>query len=254
MDFTPLNSFFDNIYVITLERETERQQKIAASLEGLNYTFSFGIDKKDLIIDALIEDKIYDEQKAISVHLYDKPMNTGQIGRSWSHRLVYEDMLKNDYKKILILEDHIVPNKEGLALFEEMIKELPEDWELLYLDYYKNLRRNFKTWLIQQGYHIKRLFRKLKWSAETINNLYARKFKEHVFIAGFHEFASAYAITNTAAKKLIDLQTPLAFVADNLLAHACSNKLITGFVSCPKVFLQEGQLQDKKTKADYVEE
>jgi glycosyl transferase family 25 len=254
MDFAPLNNFFDHIYVITLEREMERQQKIAMSLQGLDYTFAFGVDKKGLTIDELIKDKIYDEQKAISVHPNDKPMNTGQIGRSWSHRLVYEDMLKNGFKRILILEDDIVPHKEGLALFEEMIKELPHNWELLYLDYYKNLRRNFKTWIIQQTYHTKRLFGKVKWSAETINNFYAREYKEHIFIAGFHEFASAYAITEAAAKKLIELQTPLAFVADDLLAHACSNKSINGFVSCPKVFLQESQLQDKRTKADYVEE
>ncbi|HVG42416.1 MAG TPA: glycosyltransferase family 25 protein [Chitinophagaceae bacterium] len=254
MDFAPLNKFFDHIYVITLERETERQQKIAVSLEGLNYTFAIGVDKKDLTIDDLIEAKIYDEQKAISVHPEDKPMNTGQIGRSWSHRLVYEDMLKNGYKKILILEDHIVPHKEGLALFEEMMNELPDNWELLYLDYHKNLRRNFQTWVTQQAYHTKRLFGKVKWSAETINNLYARKFKEHLFIAGYHDFASAYGITNAAAKKFVELQTPLAFVADHLLAHACGDKIVEGFVSCPKVFLQESQLQDKRTKADYVEE
>lgn len=254
MDFTPLNSFFDHIYLITLERETERQQKIAEKLEGLNYTYYYGVDKKELTLDDLIEKKIYDEQKAILMHVDDKPMNTGQIGRSWSHRLVYEDMLKNGYNKVLILEDHIVPNKEGLALFEEMLKELPESWELLYLDYHKNLRRNFGTWMIQQAYHIKRFFGKLKWSRETINNFYARKFKEHLFMAGFHDFSSAYAITYTAAKKLIDLQTPLAFVADDLLSYACSNLLVKGFVSCPKVFLQESKLQDKKTRADYVEE
>lgn len=254
MDFTPLNNFFDHIYVITLERETDRQQKIAASLEGLNYTFHYGVDKKDLTLDDLIEHKIYDEQKAISLHRDDKPMNTGQIGRSWSHRLVYEDMLKNGYKKILILEDHIVPNKEGLALFEEMMKELPQSWELWYLDYHKNLRRNFKTWVIQQANHTKRFFGKLKWSHKTIDNFYARKFKEHLFVAGFHDFASAYAISDTAAKKLIDMQTPLSFVADDLLSHACSNLLVKGFVSCPKVFLQESKLQDKKTRVDYVEE
>jgi GR25 family glycosyltransferase involved in LPS biosynthesis len=84
--------------------------------------------------------------------------------------------------------------------------------------------------------------------------LYARKFSEHLFLAGYHDFTSAYAITESAAKKLINLQTPVAFVADNLLAHACSNLLINGLVSSPKVFLQESQLQDKKTRESYVEE
>ncbi|MDB5190734.1 MAG: glycosyl transferase family 25 [Segetibacter sp.] len=254
MDFSPLNNFFDHIYVLTLERATDRQLKMKEVLEDLNYTFFIGVDKKDLTIDELVENKIYDEQKAISLHRFGKPMNTGQIGCAWSHRLLYEDMVKNKYQKVLILEDDVVPNKEGFNVLEKMIKDLPSNWELWYLDYHKNLRRNFGTWVKQQGYHLQRLAGKLKWSHKTINNFYARKFNDHLFLAGFHELTSAYAITQTAAKKLIELQTPVAFVADDLLAHACSNLIIYGFASCPKVFLQESQLQDKKTRASYAEE
>jgi glycosyl transferase family 25 len=254
MNFEPLNKFFDHTYVITLERATERQEKIIQNLEGLNYQFFFGVDKKDLSIDQLIEEGIYDEQKAITLHRYSKPMNTGQIGCCWSHKLVYEDMLKNGYKKVLILEDDVVANKEGFALLEEMFKELPDTWELWYLDFQKNLKRDLGTWIKQYTYHFLRAIGKLKWSHLTINNLYARKFSQHLFIAGFHDFTSAYAITQPAAKKLVQLQTPLAFVADNLLAHACSNLLIQAFVSCPKVFAQESQLQDKKTRSSFVEE
>jgi glycosyl transferase family 25 len=123
MDFTPLNNFFDFIYIITLERATERQQKITEPLEGLNYTFFYGVDKKDLTLDHLIESGIYDEKKAIELNRYDKPMNTGQVGCSWSHRLVYEDMLKNGYRKVLILEDDVVPNKEGFAVLEDIIAD-----------------------------------------------------------------------------------------------------------------------------------
>lgn len=254
MDFSTLNTFFDHIYIITLERATERQAKINEALEGLSFTFFMGADKKDFTIDELIEKGIYNEEKAKALHRYSKPMNTGQIGCAWSHRLVYEDMISKKYSKVLILEDDVIINKEGYPQLEAMLQQLPANWDLWYLDYQKNLRRNFGTFLKQQSYHLQRLVGRLKWSHKTINNLYARKFSEHLFLCGYHDFTSAYAISQKAAKKLVELQTPIAFVADNLLAHAATNLHVYGFVSCPKVFLQESQLQDKKNRLSYVEE
>lgn len=87
-----------------------------------------------------------------------------------------------------------------------------------------------------------------------ICNNYARPYKPHLFKAGNHEFASAYAITDTAAEKLIKLQTPICFQSDHLLSYACTNEIVKAFVSCPKVFLNESQLQDKRARERYVEE
>jgi glycosyl transferase family 25 len=253
-DFTVLNSFFDHIYVISLERHTERQEKMKELLEGLNYSFFRGIDKKNLTIDLLVEKGIYDEEKAKQLHRYDKPMNTGQIGCAWTHRLVYEDIVLNKYKKVLILEDNIVINLPGFILLKEMMEQLPDNWELWYLDYHKNLRRDLGTFFVQTYMHFRRWLGKLKFTGLTINNFYARKYSENIFQAGYHELTTAYAITISGAKKLIELQTPVTFCSDNLLAHACTNRLIDGYVSLPKVFLKETFLLDKKTKESYVEE
>jgi glycosyl transferase family 25 len=254
MDFTPLQSYFDHVYVITVENAIDRQAKMTENLEGLKFTFFVGAYKKDFTIDELIEAGVYDEQKAKRMHRFDKPMNTTQIGCAWSHRLVYEDMLENNFERVLILEDDTVPNKEGLAHVQEMIKALPEDWELWYLDYHKNLRRNFATWLMQLWHHTTHACGRLKWSHRMISNMCARKFKPHLFIAGNHQFASAYGITRSAAEKLVRLQTPLAFQSDHLLAYVSTNQLLKAYVSYPKVFLNEGQLQDKRTREKYVDE
>ena len=243
INFTPLNKFFDHIYVITLEREIEKQERVAELLDGLNYEFFYGVDKKDLTLDALIENKIYDEQKAIELHRYNKPMNTGLIGCCWSHRNVYEDILQKGYKKVLILEDDAVPQKEGFAELEETLAELPGNWELLYMDYHKNIKRNLGTFFVVLYYHVIRFFNRMKWSHTTIANLYCKKFSKHIKHAGYHDYTSAYAITDTAAKQLLALQQPIAFLADNLLAHACTNKLVTGFITIPKVFAQSGKIE-----------
>ena len=253
-DFTLLNSFFDHVYVISLERHTERQEKMKEVLDGLDYSFFRGIDKKNLTIDLLVEKGIYDEEKAKLLHRYDKPMNTGQIGCAWTHRLVYEDIVLNNYKKVLILEDNVIINNAGLPMLNDMMQQLPDDWELWYLDYHKNLRRDLGTFFVQIYMHLRRAVGKLKLTHLTINNFYARKYSENLFQAGYHELTTAYAITASGAKKLIELQTPVTFCSDNLLAHACSNRLINGYVSLPKVFLKETFLLDKKIKESYVEE
>jgi len=253
-DVSLLNSYFDKIYVVTLERSTDRHQKMQMILEGLDFSFFYGTDKKDLTIDQLLEEGIYDEKKAKSLHKKDKPMNTSQIGCAWSHRLVYEDMLANNYKKALILEDDVLLKKEGLAQIEEMLQQLPEDWELWYLDYHKHLRRNLGSFLVQQVLHFQRLVRKVKWSHTMIKNLYARKYKPNLYIAGSHEFSTAYAVTQAGAKKLVKLQTPIVFCTEDLLSYACTNAIISAYVSVPKVFLREQYLRDKKNKSDYIDE
>ena len=50
-----------------------------------------------------------------------------------------------------------------------------------------------------------------------IKHLYAEPFSTHLKKAGYHEYTSAYAITLSAAQTLLKLQTPISFIADNLL-------------------------------------
>ena len=61
----------------------------------------------------------------------------------------------------------------------------------------------------------------------------------HLKKAGFHDFTYAYAINESAAKKLIEMQTPIQYIADNLLAHASTKGLIEAYTAWPKVFLHD---------------
>ncbi|MEO7312768.1 MAG: glycosyltransferase family 25 protein [Chitinophagaceae bacterium] len=236
-----LNTFFDQIYVLTLQRAADRQTQIRTDLAGLNYTFFFGADKNDFKMETLKETGIYNEALAIKNHRYKKPMRDGQLGCSWSHRMIYEDMLAKGYKKVLILEDDVKILSGALPAFEKAMAELPAGWELLYLDYAKHESRNFFTKSRQAWYHVQRFFGGIKWNHKTISHLYPKPFSEHLHLAGFHDYTDAYAITSHAAGKLLNLQTPIQFVADNLLAHACSSGLVKGFILIEKLFAQHSQ-------------
>ncbi|MEO5783459.1 MAG: glycosyltransferase family 25 protein, partial [Ginsengibacter sp.] len=100
--------------------------------------FFFGADKNNFSFEELKEKNIYNEALAIKHHRYSKPMNPGQIGCALSHKNIYEEIINKRYTKTLILEDDVEAVTESINLFSEIIKELPDDWELLYFDYSKN--------------------------------------------------------------------------------------------------------------------
>lgn len=253
MDFNLLNQYFDHIYVVTLRRAAERHLNIQNKLNGLNYQFFFGADNKEFSVHNLEEKNIYNSAKAKAVHRYNKPMQSGVLGCSLSHRMVYNDILAHGYKQVLILEDDVESNAAGIGNFAAIIKELPENWELLYFDYNKHTEANFFTAAKQNIYHLQKLFGGLKWSHTTINNLYAKPFSQHLKIAGYHDYTSAYAVTYSAAAKLVQLQTPVVYVADHLLAHAATNKIVDAYIAVPKLFEQESQ-KNKSSTGSYAEE
>lgn len=251
--YTQLNSYFDRIYVMTIKRATERHAKLQQVLKGLDFQFLFGADNKEFNVDDLVRQGVYDPVKARQVHRYHKLFNNGMLGCTITHKMVYEDVVKHGYKRVLIFEDDILPVEEGLKLFPKIISELPPDWELVYFDYNKNVERPAGGFIKQQFYQLQRAAGQLNLTAKTISNLYAKPYSEHLKIAGHHDFGSAYALTAGAAKKLVDLQTPIAYWSDHLLAYACSNKILKAYLTVPKLFIQESQT-NKAAVGSYAEE
>ncbi|HRH60361.1 MAG TPA: glycosyltransferase family 25 protein [Chitinophagaceae bacterium] len=253
MDFSALNNYFDKIYVITLHRATERHEKIRTALRGLNFEFFPGADNKEFSVEALKAEGVYDEALAIEHHRYSKPMNPGMLGCTISHKMVYEDVIKNNYQRVLIFEDDVQPAAANIAAFPEITEELPDDWDVVYFDYSKNSDFKFSSALKQGVYHAQKFFFGMKYSHTAINNLFAKDYSPHLKTAGYHDFLSAYAITNKAAKLLVQLQTPISFWSDHLVAYASSNQLLKSFITVPKLFLQESQF-NKELTGSYAEE
>lgn len=249
--FRQLNQAFDKVYVITLKRATERHEHVRKVLEGLDYELFFGVDKQDLDIAELKTKGIYDEILAIQHHRFTKPLLPGMIGCSWSHRNIYDDIIANNYKSALILEDDVLIDKEHLGLFPSMMKQLPDDWELVYLGYARNEDHNLVSFGKKLAYHVQRLMGTFKLSHKTISNLYPKKITENVYQSGYHDQTHAYAITRPGAEKLKKLQEPISFIADNLLAHAATNGIIKAYVFKPKLINQLSQGEEKRT-ATYV--
>ena len=241
-----LNEYYDKIYVITIPRATERQENIKKLLKGLDFEFFYGTDKNNWSIEKFVEKGIYNEQLSIRKHRYGKMMTLGEVAAACSHKQVYETIIQNNYGKVLIFEDDVIPDFSQLHFIPAILNELPGDWELFYWGYLtkyekKNLLNLFKTYF----YHIQHAIGFLKWTHKMIRNLQPMRKSRHISVSGFHDMIHAYAITKATAEKLLQWNTPVQYCADTGITYAILNEFIKSYIAHPALFYQEQQTNPK---------
>ncbi|MEO5996473.1 MAG: glycosyltransferase family 25 protein [Chitinophagaceae bacterium] len=245
-----LNEYYDKIYVLTIQRATERQEKVKNNLDGLDFEFFYGTDKIDWSKEKFIEKGIYNEKLAVKMHRYGKKMSLGEVAAALSHKQLYEDIIKNNYQKVLIFEDDVIPNFSKLHLIPEILKELPNDWELLYWGYLtKYAKRNLLTFIRTYIYHVQHALGFLKWNHTMIRNMQPVQQSGHISSSGFHDMIHAYAITNSAAEKLLRWNTPIQYCADTGISYAILTEQIKSYITHPEIFHQEQQLHPHSYKS-----
>ena len=234
-----LQQYFDKIFVVSVPRFTDRHERLKQNLEGLPFDFFWGADKLQLNYELVKTDGTYDEKRAKQLQRQGKELNPGEIACSLSHRMVYEEMIKQDWEKILILEDDVLPLYEKLTLLPDALKELPPGWELVYLGYLKHETVTPSLKRKQFFYKIISSLGFMKWNRRMVNNFLPVPYSSHLKKAGFHNCTHAYAITQEAAKKLLAAQTPVVYRADDLLSSTIMKEELVAFVTVPKFFDQE---------------
>jgi glycosyl transferase, family 25 len=249
--FQHLNKYYDKIYVLSVEAAAERRESFARRFKGLKYSFFFGADKNKFTIEETIEKNIFSAELTRKHHRYGKTMKPGEIACAWSHKMIYEEIIAQNYNQVLIFEDDAVPDETLIKKIPEILKEIPATCELLMWGWAKNGTVTIGGSLKQLVYHIQHSIGQSKWHHRIIRNLYARPFSKHLKKAGFHDFTYAYAVNQTGAKKLLGMQTPIQYVADNLLAHAATNEVLDSYITCPKIFLHD-TLPDGTARDSYI--
>lgn len=234
-----LQQFFDKILVVSVPRFTDRHEHVKERLQGLDFEFFWGADKLKLDMEKAKTDGTYDENEAIRLERLGKPLSAGELACALSHRMVYEAMIANGWKRILILEDDIWPLHDHLAAVKDAIKELPGKWDLVYFGYLKHEKVTFNLKLKRFFYQVVSRFGMIKWNYTMASNMLPRKYSTHLKKAGFHDCTHAYAITLEGAKKLLHAQTPVVYRADDLLSYTILKGHFTAFLTDPKFFDQE---------------
>lgn len=121
MSFT--NKIVDKVYVINLEKDTERLETITTSLVSQNIEFQ----RFNAILGSTLK-----EDSRIT-----KPCNIfctdGMKGCALSHRTLWENIVENDYKYSMILEDDSHINSSFDIDLQLLWANIPEDFDILYL-------------------------------------------------------------------------------------------------------------------------
>lgn len=234
-----LQGFFDKIFIVTVPRFTDRHKKVSEQLQGLSFDFFWGADKLQISPEKVKQDGTYDEVRAKKLQRQGKELNTGEIACALSHRMVYQEMIKHGWKKILILEDDVLALTESMNVLPLALQELPVEWELVYLGYLKHENVTAGLKLKQFFYKILSAVGLMKWNYTMVTNLLPKPFSKHLKKAGFHDCTHAYAVTLSAAEKLLKVQTPVVYRADDLLSATILKGDLNAFITVPKFFDQE---------------
>ena len=242
-----LHQYFDKILVLTVPRFKDRQEKVKQRLSGISFDFFYGVDKNDLTEEYVRNNYQYDKKNSLAVRQYYPPLNTGEIACALSHRNIYQAMIDNNWEHMLVFEDDVVPDETNISLLPETLKELPAGWELFYLGYLKNETLSFGKRMKQFWYQTMAHLGFSNMPTQMLKNRLPRNFTKHLFKAGFHDCTHAYALSLTAAKKLVKEQTPVIQRADNLLSALVLKGELNAYASKKFLFNQEvfSNLDDK---------
>ena len=127
MEHISVNDFFDQVYLVNLKRRPDKLkvcQQLFAELH-IKYKIAKAVD----FCDGIPED--YPTKPIEGSFLGTRA--PGAWGCYQSHLEIIKDAKKNNYEKILILEDDVAADDNFVSLFSQKVKDLPEDWKLFYL-------------------------------------------------------------------------------------------------------------------------
>jgi GR25 family glycosyltransferase involved in LPS biosynthesis len=238
MLFPALREFHDAVYVLTIESADDRQKNVIEQLGEGNFEFVYGVDKRNVTKEELLEKGIYDEEKAIETDRSGRAMTVGHICCSLGHRMIYERFLDSGADRCLVFEDDVVVNDVPDEVVSAIVNNVPSDAEFIYWGWDAGGLRPAFGALKQVVYHISHSLGFLKYDHTMIRNLYDRPFNEHFHISGKHLLGHAYTITRPAAEALIRWNTPIILNADNALMYAVMNGDVRAYVSKTKLFDQ----------------
>jgi glycosyl transferase, family 25 len=237
--FSFLNGWADRIFVVSLARATERRARVRERLAGLDFRFLDAVDKLDLDREKLRAAGVYDERRTPRAFRHRVDMPLGHVGCSLSHRRIYEQIVEHGWKRVLVLEDDVVPVASALELLPAALGQLPPTWELCYAGYLGNETVTPRARLKRALYVALSPLGLVRWRPGEALRLLPRPFSANLRRAGRHLCTHAYAVTLEGARKLLAAQTPVAFNADQLLAYLVLRGRIEAYVTEPMFFDQE---------------
>jgi glycosyl transferase family 25 len=238
-DLSALREIFDQIYVLTLDRATDRHVHIKGELQGVDYRFFSGVDKLLFASGELKLEAVYDDAAHRSRKRTHRSMSTGEVACALSHRAIHQDAIARGYASILILEDDVAIFPEHLEALRAAMEELPSNWELLMLGYYSETYPGLVSALKLSAYRLYHKFAWFNWgnvSDAFLARLVMQRYSKNLWQLGKLTGGHAYALTLAGCRKLVELQTPIFLQADRVFSYAAAENDLQAFAVDKKLF------------------
>lgn len=138
---SPLNRYFDHIYIVNLERRTDRRLEMIQKLSRLNIRAEFFKAEDGYSEQNVREFNDYmntpiDPARAheMEIRLRRKVIySPGAWGTLKTYKRLLLDAKARKFSRVLCLEDDAVFAIGFDSLFEEKISQIPQNWKVLYL-------------------------------------------------------------------------------------------------------------------------
>jgi len=222
----PLNCFNTvlPVRIINLETSVERrlhmQEQMAAM--GLDYRIFPAVNGDLLTQDEI--DETYSADAALSRR--GRHLSKREIGCAFSHIRLYQEILDNEFRAMVILEDDVLIDKEFLVLIEQY-RHFPKDWDIVFLGY--NIRAR---------------------SLNEVQEFFGKFSLKQPKGFGHIRFANGYMVSLEGASKLLKLTRDLHRPIDH---YTGKYRLLNTYIVDPQVVLSANLsstigYQEKKEK------
>ena len=217
----------DKIYIINLDRNKDRYKTCVNMLNKLGGIFNNFVRLPAVDGKKLEKNQIYDLLTVSALHsLYNyyhldsDIRSVGAIGCYLSHHKIWEDMIKNDYKNVIVFEDD-TSNVKNYEKIIEFLNNLPVDYDIAFLNYYNyNISRKDGNELTNINNH---------WCVSLDNTYF---------------FTDSYVISKKGAEKLIEKAFPISEQVDAYIHNiATLNSNFKRYFSKKKLFKQNGEFE-----------
>ena len=206
-----MDTYFDKIYIINLDKDVKRKSNMISQMVKHNihnYVFQkatsgIDIDKNEYIKNkewAYPGNNFCNINNNCSCSGKGHELSVNEIALHLSHYHIWKDIVKNNYQKCLILEDDCIFT-ENINTFNNIISNIPNNWELLYLGHSKKINGSYGN------------------NSIIINSDFNK------LLYGINE-THIYAITNDCANILINNMLPIRAAVDGYLGHFMVTKKV----------------------------
>ncbi|VDN59376.1 unnamed protein product [Dracunculus medinensis] len=144
----------DKIYLINLERRSERLQKMKEILKllGIEYTIWKATDGSNLLSEDLYKNISF--LPGYEDPYYKRPMKTGEVGFYFigcflSHYRIWRDIIENSLKRVIVFEDDLRFLTNATDQLTEVLEDLDNSkmyWNFIYLGR-KRLENTDEYWV-----------------------------------------------------------------------------------------------------------